>query len=288
VAIKSYPCRAVQESTPDNRGLPAHPCMNHAAHETVARLHLPVAPKCNIRCLYCERRVSPHLHQACPGVAAAVLTPQQAAETAAVFRRRWGPEAIIGIAGPGEPLANPETLETLTFIRAQLPDARFCLCTNGLALPDVVARLHLLGVEHLSITINAPTPAIAALIHPWVRQEGRIVRGGRAARLLVERQMTGLAAAVACGMHVKVNTVVIPEVNDAHVVEVARRVADCGACVINLIPLIPRGRMAGHHPPTGCQLKLLRAECARYLPVFERCRQCRADAQGIPGRMVAE
>jgi nitrogen fixation protein NifB len=287
VVIESYPCRVAPGSTPNDRGLLAHPCMNHAAHETVARLHLPVAPKCNIRCLYCERRVSPHLHQACPGVAAAVLSPQRAAETAVIFHRRWGPEAIVGIAGPGEPLANPETLETLALVRARLPDARFCLCTNGFALPDAVKRLHLLGVEHVSVTINAPTPAVAALIHPWVRQDGRMMRGLRAARLLVDRQMTGLAAAVACGMHVKVNTVVIPEVNDGHVVEIARRVAACGASVINLIPLIPRGRMVGHRPPTGCQLRSLRAECAHYLPVFERCRQCRADAEGIPGRMVA-
>lgn len=267
--------------------LPLHPCMNEAAHESIARLHLPVAPKCNIGCCYCQRRVSPHFHEVCPGVASAILSPRQAARKADDFLLRWGAEAIIGIAGPGDPLANPQTLEALTIIRARHPGARFCLCTNGLMLPGAVAALEELGVAHLSVTINAVEAEVAAQIHPWIRYAGRILRGIEATRVLVERQFAGVVAAAERGIHVKVNTVVIPHINGMHIPDVARHVAQSGACLINLIPLIPRGGLVGLPPPQDCYLKALRDECRRYLPVFEHCQRCRADAEGIPGRAVA-
>ena len=33
-----------------------HPCFDEQAHERVGRVHLPVAPRCNIQCFFCERR----------------------------------------------------------------------------------------------------------------------------------------------------------------------------------------------------------------------------------------
>jgi nitrogen fixation protein NifB len=33
-----------------------HPCFNDSSRHTFGRLHLPVAPKCNIQCNYCSRK----------------------------------------------------------------------------------------------------------------------------------------------------------------------------------------------------------------------------------------
>ncbi|MEQ2789490.1 nitrogen fixation protein NifB, partial [Flavonifractor plautii] len=33
-----------------------HPCLSVQAHFRYGRIHLPVAPRCNIRCGYCDRR----------------------------------------------------------------------------------------------------------------------------------------------------------------------------------------------------------------------------------------
>lgn len=33
-----------------------HPCYNKAASANWGRLHLPVAPNCNIQCNYCNRK----------------------------------------------------------------------------------------------------------------------------------------------------------------------------------------------------------------------------------------
>ena len=223
----------------------------------------------------------------CPGVTGEILSPVQALAKTDTFLSRWGADAIIGIAGPGDPLANRETFETLALVRSRFPDARLCLCTNGLALPESVDTLADLGVAYLSVTINAIDPRVAAAIHPWVRRNGRLIRGSRAARLLIESQLAGLEAAATRGIHVKVNTVVIPTINGRQVEIVARTVAELGACVINLIPLIPRGRLAEQPEPSRCLIDSLMIRCRRHLPVFDRCRRCRADAEGIPGRTVA-
>ena len=41
---------------------------------------------------------------------------------------------VVGIAGPGEPLANEETFETLRRLHEQYPDVIKCISTNGLLL----------------------------------------------------------------------------------------------------------------------------------------------------------
>ncbi|UCE59146.1 MAG: substrate-binding domain-containing protein [Phycisphaerales bacterium] len=265
--------------------LPLHPCMSHEAHETVPRLHLPVAPDCNIHCNYCERKVTTSpVHEICPGVTSAILTPREGLAKTSAFLAEWGENAIVGIAGPGDPLANPETFETISLIRSEHPRARLCLCTNGLALCDSIDRLSNLGVEHLTITINGIAKEVIKQVHPQIRVDSRWIGGEEAARLLIERQLDGLRTAVSLGMHVKVNTVVIPEINVFHVEDVARKVAGLGASVFNPMPLIPRGLMAGRARPSSCHMKQVRARCAQHLPVFERCKQCRADAEGIPGQ----
>ncbi|UCF34977.1 MAG: substrate-binding domain-containing protein [Phycisphaerales bacterium] len=267
------------------RHLPFHPCMNHEAHQEVARLHLPVAPKCNIHCSYCQRMVdASRMHEICPGLSAVILTPAEALAKTEAFLSQWGDGAVVGIAGPGDPLANEETFETLELIRSQYSRVTLCLCTNGLELPESVPALRRLGLEHLTVTINAVDPDVAERIHSRVRIKRRIIRGIRGARLLIQRQLDGLTAAVDRGMHVKVNTVVIPGVNEFHVETVAREAAARSASIFNLMPLIPRKHTADRSPPSECHIKLLRQRCKKHLPVFDRCKQCRADAEGVPGR----
>ena len=60
--------------------------------------------------------------------------------------------------------------------------------------------------------------------------------------------------------------------------------AQAGASLMNVIPLIPGLRAADLRAPTCDELKAARAAAERHLPVFRHCRQCRADALGVPGR----
>ena len=267
--------------------LPFHPCMHEDAHEQIARLHLPVAPRCNIHCCFCERKISPfenHLNR--PGITAGILSPEQALIKAGKFLDQWGPESIVGVAGPGEPLANPETLETLELIRTQYPEARLCLCTNGLNLCDSLETINKLKIKYLTVTINGVQPEVVAKIQPWIKKDDRIIMGKEGAKLLIESQLEGVKAAVLSNIFVKINTVVIPEINGSHVETAARTARKLGATLLNLMPLIPGGKFKNMERPSHSFMKDLQKKCEPIIPVFKKCRQCRADAEGIPGKEV--
>lgn len=271
-----------------NTPLPFHPCVREDAHKTVARLHLPVAPRCNLKCIYCTRKIGPETRtkdpDVGPGRATAILSPSAAHKKALSFMETWGPDSVIGIAGPGDPLANPETMETFTKIRRSLPHVTLCLCTNGLALPESVEDLVRVGTDHLTVTINGISPAITSRIQPWILVDGNRIPGEAGARILIERQLTGLKKAVAAGIFVKVNTVVVPGVNDHHVIEIAQTVAKLGAGILNPMPLIPNGGLSHAARPQAASMEQIHQDCAAILPTFRHCRQCRADAEGIPGK----
>lgn len=276
----SQKCAAVASTV-----IPFHPCLHPEAHYKVARLHLPVAPRCNTRCGYCDREVSPETASIrAPGLSASILTPNQAVAKTRDFLSRWGLDVVVGIAGPGEPLANAETLQTLGLVRRAFPNIVLCLCTNGLNLPDRCEELHYLGVKHLSVTINSFDPSVVAQIQPTISKDGRVYEGNSAAETLIQNQMAGVEAAVECGMVVKVNCVVIPEINGASVMSTARQVKALGARVFNPMPLIPRGSFKDMSRPDDRYMARLRSLCSGIIPVFHHCKQCRADAEGIPGK----
>ena len=107
-----------------------HPCYSNDAHHKYARMHLPVAPACNIQCNYCNRKYD-CANESRPGVVSELLTPQQALIKAQAVAKAIPQLSVIGIAGPGDPLANPvRTFETLALIRESMPDIKLCISTN--------------------------------------------------------------------------------------------------------------------------------------------------------------
>ncbi len=265
--------------------LPFHPCMNHDAHHQVARLHLPVAPRCNLSCRFCERDSNPkNFGISAPGLTAGIMTPEQALEKTGSFINHWGMKAIVGIAGPGDPLANHETLDTFGLIRKRYRDVNLCVCTNGLNLPEAVYELQKLNVKYLTVTVNGIDPDIVSKIQPWIVKNGAIHKAHEGACLLIENQLRGIRAAVEKGLYVKINTVVVPDINDVHVAVVAQKARELGVTVFNPMPLIPRGGFKDIKAPSNAQMRFIHKVCKTQLPVFTMCRQCRADAEGIPGK----
>jgi nitrogen fixation protein NifB len=266
-----------------------HPCYSEDAHHHFARLHVAVAPACNIQCHYCHRKYD-CANESRPGVVSERLTPEQAVRKVLAVAAEVPELAVVGIAGPGDALANPAaTYATLEGIRRAAPDLTLCLSTNGLALPDHVERLAALGVRHVTVTVNAVDPEVGERIYPWILWQGRKVRGREAARILAERQLEGLAALAAKGVLVKVNSVVIPGVNDGHLPEVVRAVRRAGAFLVNLVPLLSAPEHGTHfgkigqRGPTGAELEAVQAACAVDARLMRHCRQCRADAVGRLG-----
>jgi nitrogen fixation protein NifB len=126
-------------------------------------------------------------------------------------------------------------------------------------------------------------PGILQRIISRVRLNGRSKHGYEAARLLLDRQLTAISRLKARRVSVKVNTVVIPGVNDRHVEAIAARLAPLGVDLMNLIPVIPipGTPMAGYPAPTSADMARLRTAAGLFLPQMRHCVRCRADAAGL-------
>ena len=83
-----------------------HPCYSEEAHHHYARMHVAVAPACNIQCNYCNRKYD-CANESRPGVVSEKLTPEQAAKKVLAVASTIPQMTVLGIAGPGDPLANP-------------------------------------------------------------------------------------------------------------------------------------------------------------------------------------
>lgn len=266
-----------------------HPCYSEEAHRFYARMHIPVAPACNIQCNYCNRKFD-CVNESRPGVVSEVLTPEQAERKVKGVAAQLMQLSVVGVAGPGDPLANPEqTFDTFERVKKHVPDVALCLSTNGLKLFRHVDEIVELGIRHVTITINAIDPEVGREIYPWVFDEGVRYEGREAAELLITRQLQGLEMLAKLGILVKVNSIMIPGVNDHHLPAVSQRVKELGATLHNVTPLIiapgSQYEKDGRKAPRPKELHNLQELLGRDgMKVMRHCRQCRADAIGLLGQ----
>ena len=268
-----------------------HPCFG-GDHRNNGRMHLAIAPRCNIKCGYCSRRHD-CANESRPGVTSRLLTPQEAVDKVrgGMASKILGPIIkVVGVAGPGDPLANEETFETFRQVREEFPHLILCMSTNGLLLPEKIDLLAHIGLRSLTVTINAMDPAVGARIYSHINYDGRKMSGIDAARILIGNQLAGVRMAAERGITVKINSVLIPGINESEVPLIAEKVKEMGAAVMNVLPLIPQADFAHALPPTAEQLADVRKRSERIIGQFKHCRQCRADAIGIIGQdmQVAE
>lgn len=266
-----------------------HPCYSEDAHHYFARMHVAVAPACNIQCHYCNRKYDCS-NESRPGVVSELLSPDQAVKKVKAVAANIPQMTVLGIAGPGDPLANPEkTFDTFRQLTKETPDIKLCVSTNGLALPESVEELAKHNIDHVTITINTLDPEIGAKIYPWIYRNGRRIRGVKGAKILIEQQQKGLQMLSDRGILVKVNSVMIPGVNDEHLKEVSRVVKERGAFLHNVMPLIAEAEhgtfygVMGQRSPEPEELQDLQDSCSGDMNMMRHCRQCRADAVGLLG-----
>jgi nitrogen fixation protein NifB len=222
------------------RKIAEHPCYDRKAQHKYGRIHLAVAPSCNIQCNFCVREFD-CVNESRPGVTSKVLTPQEALEKTKQVLADYPFIKVVGIAGPGDPLANNETFETFGLIKKEFPELTLCMSTNGLLLPEKLEDILRVGVSTLTVTINAIDPEIQAKIVDHIMYHGKIYRGIEGAEIQIKNQLEGVKAAVDAGVVIKVNTVL----------------------------------------PTAEERKAVQQLCEPYVLQMRHCRQCRADAYGL-------
>lgn len=266
-----------------------HPCYSREAHHQYARIHLPVAPACNIQCNYCNRKYDCS-NESRPGVVSEVLTTDEAVRKVLAVADALPQLSVVGIAGPGDAFANwPRTVATLRGVKQALPGIKLCLSSNGLNVTPHVNELVDLGVDHVTLTINTLNPAIGAQIYPWIFWDHQRWHGEEASQILIREQWRAVKALTARGILVKINSVLIPGINEAELPKISELAAACGVAIHNIMPLITEAAhgtwfgLAGQPAPSEAALESARAASGAYLPQMGHCHQCRADAVGMLG-----
>lgn len=262
-----------------------HPCFNEDKRHTSGRVHLPVAPRCNVQCNFCNRKFD-CANETRPGVTSSVLSPEEALAYLENLMKVKKNISVVGIAGPGDPFANSkETMETLRLVRERYPEMILCVATNGLALEPYIDELAKLDVSHVTITVNAVDPRIIEKIYSWIRFEKKVYSGIEAAGILLEEQTKSAMKLKARGITVKINSIIIDGINDHHIQDVAKEFAALGADIMNCIPHLPvDGTKFGNlKEPDKLHVKDVTLEAGRHLKIMHHCTRCRADAAGLLG-----
>jgi nitrogenase cofactor biosynthesis protein NifB len=261
-----------------------HPCFNKNAHDC-ARIHLPVAPACNIKCKFCNRKYDCQ-NESRPGVTSNLLTPEEALKIFEHYRKRLKNLTVMGIAGPGDALANFDNVKkTIGYITEDHSDIAICISTNGLMLPEYAMELKKMGISHITVTINAVDPAVSEKIYDYVDYKGKRFRGREASEILLKNQLLGLEIIKDLDIMCKVNIVAIKGVNYFHVKDIVKKVKSLGVTYTNIMSLIPvkDTDYENHEPLSNKEISNLRKECEDIVPQMCHCRQCRADAVGKLG-----
>lgn len=257
-----------------------HPCFGGCAFNA-GRIHLPVSPGCNIACRFCDRQINDDEER--PGVTRRVITPDEAASFMDRALELCLSIKVAGIAGPGDTLATDKAFQTFRKLKEKYPDLLKCMSTNGLLLYEKADEVIEIGIDTLTVTVNAVDPKIEAKINDYIIWHGERIEGEEGARILIENQLKGIKKVADAGVTVKVNTVLVPGINDDHIADIAETVCNLGAVMYNIIPIIPQAELKDVPKPTLEQIVKARRDAGKFIRVFMHCQHCRADAVGVPG-----
>lgn len=177
-------------------------------------LRISVIDRCNFRCTYCmPKEVFGADYAFLPQPE--LLTFEEIVRLAKIFRRH-GMEKIR-LTG-GEPLLRKELEKLIAMLAADLPGVAITLTTNGSALAAKAPALKAAGLTRITVSLDTLDDAT--------------FREMNAVDFPVAKVLEAIDAAAAAGLApVKINMVVKRGVNDAHVVDMARRFKGSGNIV---------------------------------------------------------
>ena len=267
-----------------------HPCFNKKAHHHFGRVHLPVAPRCNIQCKFCNRQFD-CVNESRPGVTSAILSPAQAMVYLEQVLHQKPNIRVVGIAGPGDPFANAaQTLDTCRRVRERYPKMMLCVATNGLNLGPYLDELAELKVSHVTVTVNSVDPEIGAKIYSWMRIGKRVKRAEEGAGILLARQLEAIQGLKERGIVVKINSIIIPGINEDHIEAVARKMNALGVDLFNCMPYYPNAGSEFEYmqEPDAATVNAVRRAAGQHVKQMRHCTRCRSDAVGLLGETPSE
>jgi cyclic pyranopterin phosphate synthase len=167
-------------------------------------LRISLTDHCNLRCTYCmpaHRFGSDHAF-----LSADKLLTFEEIVTLVKVAAGLGLRKVK-LTG-GEPLLRPSLPRLLRMIREAAPSIELALITNGILLAPLAAELRESGLDRITVSLDSLRPERFAAI------------SGRGPQL--DKVLAGIEAARRAGFHpIKINMVVIRDVNDDEVVPMA-------------------------------------------------------------------
>lgn len=166
---------------------------------TINYLRLSITDRCNFRCRYCmpEAGVEKQAHQQILRYED-LLRIARAATTLGIDK--------IRVTG-GEPLVRKGVVSFLGQLSALPGVMDLALTTNGYLLGDLAQQLRDAGVKRVNVSLDSLDDTIFS----------EITRGGK-----LQQVLTGIEAADAVGLKIKINMVVMRGVNDHEINDFAR------------------------------------------------------------------
>jgi nitrogen fixation protein NifB len=231
------------------------PSANCSAHMKFNRLTLYITSRCNVGSNYCDEKTAKESDGVIKVASAKVAIEALRAAAKSDPRLR-----VVKIAGSGDPLGSPVTFEVLSKIREEFPYFTRSVATDGLLLPKKLELLKELGVNAITVNVNAVDATVGSQIYSYIRLNGKTLLGREAFEVLSINQLEGIRNAADAGMLVEVNAAYIPGVNSEHLVEVAKIVRSLGAYTLNIVPLASK-RFAGLDVPSDEEMAQIRSDC---------------------------
>ncbi len=184
--------------TLDGCAVPAARKLRDAFGRELHYLRLSVTDRCNFRCVYC-------LPQGCPrqSVGAPLSQDEIGRLVRALAALGFWKVRLTG----GEPTLRTDICEVVREVAATPGIRRVGLTTNGYRLPDIAAELRDAGLTTINVSVDSLDP-----------ERFQRITGSRG----LDRVTRGIEAALSAGLAVKVNAVLLQDLDDA---ELARFLA---------------------------------------------------------------
>ncbi len=174
----------------------------------ISYLRVSVTDRCNLRCTYCMPPEGVKLLRHDEILSFEQIAQVVGAAASMGFRK-------VRLTG-GEPLARLGLIDLVSLI-AEIPGIQTIgMTTNGSLLAPVAAELKKRGLHSVNVSLDTLDPERFAAI----------TRGGS-----IEATFEGIRAAIAAGLAVKLNTVVLPETSEAEYQAIRDYAAGIGARV---------------------------------------------------------
>ncbi len=189
---------------------------------TLNNLRIAVTAECNYRCIFCHIEGEPLEGPVKPGVLSAKISSD---EYGLIAEAAW----MIGVdkfkLTGGEPLLRADIVDIISSIHESASKAEISMTTNGYFLENLAGKMREAGLQRVNVSIHSLNPERYAFITG--------VPG-------LSRALRGVEAAVDSGLGVKINMVVLRDVNSGEIWDMLEYARARGA-TLQLIELHPVG-----------------------------------------------